>query len=246
MTTDLVVNGAATDLDRVEEMRLAIRNIDNIAHAMEAADQSKAIDVYARAKKSRDLITQAIRLRLFAERRAGELARESGKSFRELMRDFSVTNPEVRRWVSLSMFDDDQIDKALAGIEDKETSYHAVYQSLIVGSAKRVEPGIYEMSDGRFQFKWKRGGRQYSRTVGSLKAARRGLLNVRGIKLDAKSPSVADLDLSRSYSSLRVALDNADSSIPHLTGTARDHVQRAITLMHKAEDELIAARSLVT
>lgn len=235
-----------TGLARIEEIRLAIARIDNIAHAMEATDQAKAIDVYARAKRSRELVIEAIKLRLFAERRAGELARESGKSFRDLTREFDISRVQSRRWLALAMTSEEEIEDGISSLDEREPSYVSVYNEILYGTAKRVERDIYELRDGGFRIYWRAGGRRYTRKAKSLQHARRLLLYVRGKKTaDVAVARSEDLDLSRAYSSLRVALQHADAVIPSLTGEARRSASDAVSLMHKAEDELTRARKFL-
>lgn len=236
----LAVRESNTSLDQIEALKIAVKSIGSIAHTIEAQDQAKAIGAYAQAKKSRELLAEAMKLRMYAERRAGQLARQSGVSFKQIADEYDVNRVDARRWVTLAFFDDASIDEALTAASERG-SYYSIYNKLLCATAERVERDIYKLADDSYEIRWKIHGRTYSRKIsGKLKTARAALIRARNNSLpDPKARSRGDL--SNAYGSLRRCLLEIDAALPDLNQASRKRSENAMAFLHRAEDELVRA-----
>jgi hypothetical protein len=113
--------GAAGALVLYENARRALGVACRVDEVKTIYDKAVAMQVYAKRARDRELIEQATELRLYAERRAGELLNqmaergerakggEAGR--RELPRatlaDLGVTKTESHRWRKVAAFDDE-------------------------------------------------------------------------------------------------------------------------------------------
>lgn len=155
-----------------------------------------------------------------------------------------------RTWQRLAELDDEQFARYLKEIKEdglELTTARVLYRAGADdahGRGERVEPGIFVLTDGRHVIRYRYRGRTQQETLQTknIEVARRTLLHRRGLLKEAAKSRNPRLD--NAYSNLRTCLDHIDKVLPTLKPEARKHAHEAMSLLHKAEDELTKAISV--
>lgn len=149
MSTDLVIRDERHYLATVADVRALAERIETVGDARDLADRARAAQVWAqRAKLGTEQVNLAAVAKLWAERRAGELLRETpknrgaqgvGKSavadrdHTPTLGELGVTKHESSRWQRLAAIPAEQFTEAV----EQATSEGAVSTARVTALAER-------------------------------------------------------------------------------------------------------------
>lgn len=236
MSTDLAVRNS--DIERISALRLSISKIDTLEDANEASDQARAIQTYAKAKKSAELVNAAVELRMWTERRAGQLVLDSRQDYKSLAREHRVRPHEVNRWVMWALASEADLNNYLREEREanRELSLGRMRADILASSEKRVAPSIYRRLDGSYEVRWKKNGRPMRRSY----PPRTKLESMQRHLADAKtSRNVTDLD--RAATQVRLLLGNLEAQRTTAKTSVRELIGQAMSGLYTAEDSLAKA-----
>lgn len=145
-----------TQLVRYEAARTALANAHRVDEVKDIRDKAEAMAAYARQAKDQDMILWATEIKVRAERKCGELLRDSAErgervtyrdarwgsseshdETRKTLADIGVTNTQSSRWQSLAGMSDEHFETAVATA--KETAGQ-VTTAFMLREAKRDKP----------------------------------------------------------------------------------------------------------
>lgn len=172
-----------------------------------------------------------------------------GVPLREFDEGLGVAPGTAYNWEKLSEIPEDRFDELVAQAKERDSSLTAVGILRRDGKTyeRRVAPGIYELRDGRLSIRWTKNGVSRMKVLPTkeIAQARKVLAKARGT---IKDPTVrVGQTVSDGYSLVRRALQALDNLEPkEFDSEAKAAIKRAITHLHKAEDELVVASSYTT
>ena len=126
-----------TQLVRYEQARTALAECQRVDEVKDIRDKAEAMAAYARQAKDTELVEWATEIKVRAERRAGEMLRESAQRGERIsgdgkvnqhnrgshadtptLADIGVTPMQSSRWQSLASMTDDHFETAVATAKD--------------------------------------------------------------------------------------------------------------------------------
>lgn len=255
MSTDLVIVESPNEVASVERAREMLDQIDDISQIKDFADRMTAAEAYfKRAKETRDLAVAALEVRLWAERRAGWVLREThgddSADFVDVAREIGTSTQALRRWVRFSKADEKLFAATIEeAVERGELTITGVYRRLATKNLRRVERGIYLNYLDQYVIRWRDKGvsRQMTCETADLTKARAELLHVtekREAETRVRQRSPRE-DVFEVYATLRRLLQILDEAVPQLKRPLRVEVERAYGGLHEAEDALGRALRVV-
>lgn len=251
-STDLVAL-TPSELGSIGSVRDAIDRIDDLAVARDYANRATAAASYFQmARETKHLADRATEVRIWAERRAGELLIEQGQDpdgLTAISRELGTSTQTVRRWVRLAKAEERRVETTISEIRrtDGEITVTGVSRRLLTKQLKRVERGIYVNYLGNHVLRWRDRGvtRQIALEGQDLTQARRHLLVQRG-QLPEKEKATRGLGqqqssyavIADSYNEIRQVLQRLDGVRASLDPGVRRLVDKAHVSLYEAEDLL--------
>jgi hypothetical protein len=240
---------ASTDVElretglEISHIRGALADIETVEEAAEQTDRAKAIETYAHAKKSREMVNQAVELRIWAERRAGEVAISEGLSFSQLRVQYGVGVHDASRWIHLAFVSSEFLENVIRDTREsgRDLTLNRVLAAVINASKSRIAPGIWALADGRYQFVWKEGKTRRTK-IHSAKSDEHAIELLAKFSRTIAPPTPGAPDLATVYGQIRIALSRCDRAMSIVAPKARHHVTNAITSLHAAEDAIQLAK----
>ena len=120
--------GTATKLVRYEQARTALAEAHRVDEVKAVRDKAQALAAYARQAKDNDLIAWATEIKVRAERRCGQLLRDTAQRgerakqhddrYREsrpaTLADLGINKSQSSRWQQLAAIPEEQFEKSIA------------------------------------------------------------------------------------------------------------------------------------
>lgn len=137
-------------LVRYEQARNALAECQRIDEVKDIRDKAEAMAAYARQAKDQDLIQMATEIKVRAERKAGEMLRQSAEngeraakgkpaemSNASTLNDIGITRDQSSRWQSLASMSDTHFETA---VETAKQSAGEVTTAFMLREAKKHKP----------------------------------------------------------------------------------------------------------
>jgi hypothetical protein len=245
----LEVRASATSVASVEEARVALGQMADLDAVVDVANRANAAAAYfARAKDAADLAVRATEIRIWAERRAGELL-DPEISPAESARQVGTNPVTIKRWQCFAAAASSHLEQAIAEtlVRTGDLTITGAQRRLIETRLTKVERGIYRNHVGSLIIRWRARGVSRQQNLGPMTVdrARRQLLTVTGkIKPDPEklpSPSErVEMHLATAYESVRWALTQMELAreVGLRPEAVRASADDAYSGLYKAEDAL--------
>ena len=243
----LVKQGEALDapdraIQQLREQRKALVSLENIEALLTLRAWAEVVGGAARAKRAKQLATEAAETQIRAERRLGLLLLADRRRGHEPELDASA--PKVATWVRLAEIPERLFESVVAGMLERGLACSApyVFRNARRDSLKPVEPGIWTTFDGVYATKTEFGRWEFHDLY-----TRSSLDEIREIVREG-----AGLRKGWAESKVRVRLDDAHSRSRRLaqalsllgetsTGDVRKMIGEAELLQSKVAGLLYAA-----
>lgn len=235
---------AVREIPTIEKFRQSLDQLDDksdLEHVLALTDAAMA---YAKVTKSVELMNNAVELRLWTERRAGEIVAEEDPA--EIATELHTRSPIVKRWVFFSSVSEKQFSDSLAAIRsDRDLSISGMFEHIVFWFGKEVATGVRKFPDGRYRISWRTlEGEKKTKTIDGparfakdLRASYVHDENMRKIVHASKTWKRLDV----SYARVRRLLAELDAMTPSLNKHVRAEVDAAMSGLHTTEDALARA-----
>ena len=229
----------------ISHLRNEMDRVVSIEELQESNSRLQAFEAYAQAKGAKDITDRAVEARIWIERRAGELAHETGKKAGQLASEFNVGYTTIARWLLFASVSADELEEAISTIRaNRDLSVSGVSRYLLASEQETSSHGITRLRDGRYRIRWRDPYGAWSvstlREGGTLKDAQGRLARKKRATLVPGKTRPLDLV----YAAVRRSLGDLDQSLSMLPPDARVKAEEAIAALHRAEDALVEARKL--
>lgn len=213
--------------------------------AKETREQAIAYEAFARARHERDEYQRAGEAKLWAERRIGELRRDSIDNrghASEIDREVGLTSFQGSRLVKMASIPVDTFARILGQIVASDGAFNANGVLSRAGQAyeQRLEYGIYRVAGGRLALQYRFRGVKHRKVLShtSLTRAREELAEAterwKAPKPDgSRGPDAASNHVRHSLAAI------AGVSLSGQSPEVRKAVDRAMAALYKAGDDLL-------
>lgn len=228
-------------IEKFRERLLEVTVAEDLPSMLALTDAAIA---YAKVTKSIELMNDAVELRLWTERRAGEILR--GGDPPEQAAELKTTTPMIKRWIFFASITDEEFEQSVKAIRDtRDLSVSGMFEHIVFWYGKTVTRGVRKLPDGRYRISWKTiDGQMRSKTVDGPYGHAKGhhdwmVESEKEKRIIRESKTFKRLDVA--YSRVRRLLNELDAMLPTTSKSAKDSVEFAIAHLHKVEDALSEA-----